>query len=449
MIVGQKSAITCLFFMGLLLGTAAVSTAGDHYVSPTGTASWQECVSSSKPCSILTVNENITGGDTAIFLPGLYELGPKPASGCSDDSIRPCNGTGSDNYRIEFKANPGVIVKSDSTNNRVAETLGKSYISFDGFVFEHTQQAWADNTSGAGPLINFNGDYNIVQNCEFVGTGWQQVTNSPAIYVSSGSYSSTIRNNYIHGYVQPTQSDNTDGIMLYGAKNLVIENNTFENNNYHIYIKKKDDGLVIRNNFFINSIGCLLVHKKGGDPTNYQRNHQIYNNISVDNNIFMTSSDDGTGVGPLSDFKIYNNTIYNCSLGAIAWDTTPEPVNMQYWNNIITHSEKAVLVNGVTYGDYNCFYQNKYVANRLPCESITSLGAWQACSSLDFHSIESDPNFVRIGGTIPTDYKRISYPTNGRGEGFASVMGAYITGNEVVGVGVSSLNIKDITIPKR
>ena len=411
------------------------SIADVHYVSPTGTASWEECASINTPCSILTINQNITGGDTAIFLEGTYNLGPKPASGCSDDDIRPCNGEGTAENRIIFQAYPGasVTICSDGTNNRVGQTLGKDYITFDGFKFTHTVQSWPSDTSGAGPLIVFDGDYNIIENCEFVGTGWDDGTNSPAIYISSGSNNSIIRNNFIHGYFSQG-SDNTVGIMAYGASNLIIENNTFENNNYAIYIKKKDEDLIVRNNLFKGSYSSILLHLKGGDAGNYQRRHKFYNNIAINSSIFFTMTDDFTATNPVDDLEFFNNTFYGNSIATIGWGTDREPTNVEYWNNLFVNNGRVItFTKGITYGNYNGEYGNVYISNSAQCTGITTLAQWQTCSGFDLNSNDNISNFVNPGGSNAEDYKRTSYPANGRGGIFASVMGAYITGNEVIG----------------
>ena len=53
----------------------------------------------------------------------------------------------------------------------------------------------------------------------------------------------------------------------------------------------------------------------------------------------------------------------------------------------------------------------------------------------DTHSVDTNPNLVNTSGTFsqPDDFKRTIYLVNGRGGVWPSVMGAYITGNEIIG----------------
>ena len=91
----------------------------------------------------------------------------------------------------------------------------------------------------------------------------------------------------------------------------------------------------------------------------------------------------------------------------------------------------------VSYSDRNAFYRAAgNVWNRNYSTDYTSLAAWTAATGFDANSITSDPLFVNAGGSNPEDYKlQVNSParTGGRGGAYATVMGAYITGDEVIG----------------
>ena len=56
----------------------------------------------------------------------------------------------------------------------------------------------------------------------------------------------------------------------------------------------------------------------------------------------------------------------------------------------------------------------------------------------DTHSYYENPTFANAGGVNPWDYKSSAvHKNNGRGGSYASVIGAYITGNEQIGYSLS------------
>jgi hypothetical protein len=90
------------------------------------------------------------------------------------------------------------------------------------------------------------------------------------------------------------------------------------------------------------------------------------------------------------------------------------------------------------YSDYNGFSGNS-VWNMDWSTDYASLGNWRAATTYDDNSVTTDPGFVNAGGTAAADYKRTSYTANGRGGSYALVMGAYITGNELIGYQAGNL----------
>jgi hypothetical protein len=90
------------------------------------------------------------------------------------------------------------------------------------------------------------------------------------------------------------------------------------------------------------------------------------------------------------------------------------------------------------YIDYNNYYAR--LVWRNVNTTYTSLSAWRTfiqtlLSGAESHSIVTNPNFINASGTylLATDFKRSSYPTDGRGGSYPSVMGAYVTGDEQIG----------------
>ena len=88
-----------------------------------------------------------------------------------------------------------------------------------------------------------------------------------------------------------------------------------------------------------------------------------------------------------------------------------------------------------TISDYNDFYRTSgsLAWNLNYATNYSSIATWRAVTGFDTNSIAANPLFVNAGGSTAADYKRTSYPANGRGGAYSNVMGAYITGNEVIG----------------
>jgi len=102
----------------------------------------------------------------------------------------------------------------------------------------------------------------------------------------------------------------------------------------------------------------------------------------------------------------------------------------------------------MAYLDYNNYYRAAGPIWDYRYTDYTSLTAWQAEAQSflvgsEVNSVVADPGFINASGNFntPTDFKRTSYVVNGRGGSFPLVMGAYITGDEVIGVNSTPTDI--------
>jgi hypothetical protein len=64
--------------------------------------------------------------------------------------------------------------------------------------------------------------------------------------------------------------------------------------------------------------------------------------------------------------------------------------------------------------------------------------AWQSGTGKDGSGVYTNPNFVNPTGSAAADFKRTSYPNDVSGSPYGPHAGAYITGNEIIGVGGSN-----------
>lgn len=422
-----------------LLGTTSWRAFSEiHYVSPNGNLSWVECIDRNSPCSPVTAMANAVAGDTVIFLDGTYRVAW--SGSWNYPTLYPAH-DGTQENPIIFKAeNPLLaIMEGQGGGNHIyaTQTIGcyhNEWIVWDGFKLTAI-------TGGFG-RAKFNGANNCtIQNCEFVGqTVATGNDNVDAIRADNCNYL-TFKNNYVHDYVPGDElGENLSGTKTYGVKHSIFELNTFENCQGGSAILEKQGGYynIYRLNFIKNAKRGFYTQANTKD----NEYHKVYQNIFINTSSGAVYKPSGASHAA-NGMEVYNNTMYNTkgfSYGGLG--------DWSFWNNIFSNTEGNYPITGVgsngdpEYSNYNLFYTgqafmvHKYHAAEA---AYTSLATWQVSKELknnsdpDLHSIYGDPGFVNAGGTSPEDYKRTSYPTNGRGGSYASVMGAYITGNEVIG----------------
>ena len=317
-------------------------------------------------------------------------------------------------------------------------------------------------------LINYRGDNATIQNCDLSGGGDYQ--GFPAVIRTTGNIAKSsppsdwcenllVRNCKIHDNVpaMPGQGVTNDMLVLtYGAKNVIIENCEFYNSlNSGIKWKDHCNKMTARYNYFHDLPVGIQGDGQYGDDW-----------IDTHNNIFVNISRQAIAPesGAPNHFYVRNNTFYNCYADIGYWRAG---INLEIFNNIFYHSTSGQYFTkfdeqwaglDYNYQDYNNYYStvttNWYLnyANRA-----STLSGWQSylasqstCSDCrDARSVGINPNFINSSGAfnLPTDFKRSSYPQNGRGGTWPSVMGAYITGNEVIGVSGGPLPPPDTTPP--
>lgn len=233
---------------------------------------------------------------------------------------------------------------------------------------------------------------------------------------------------------------NGGAMYLLGGLRTVVHGNTFLDMPHAVQTKGSADGITSYNNFFYGvKVPFHWVQQWSGI-----KDFLIYNNIAVlpSSGIFV----DGIGAVSWANNLIYNNTIY-CQGDCTGVLQPSNMLEVRFFNNILygasgitTFLRYDTGVNAPIYSDYNNYYTQGTANWRMAVSpgaystnTYTSLGAWNAASGLDMNSAIANPNFVNPGGNTAADYKRTSYPTNGRGGSYASIMGAYITGNETIG----------------
>jgi hypothetical protein len=415
---GLSLIVSKMYLIGMLFSVvffvaATNSFAENYYVSPSGTASWEQCTNINTPCSAKTGLANAQAGDTVYFRGGTY-MAPVTQSSGYTPAFRPSH-SGSEGNPIVFKAYPGEIPFIDNSNNEgAAHTVGgfgvngQSYIIWDGF---HSKVVPDSGGLGKGIILD-NANHVTVRNCDIEGNLTGNSNNS-CIRVDNLD-DSVIENNKLYNSRQSgSPSSNSNGLEMYHTNLVICQNNDIWNNDCGIYDKQDGNNNIHRYNHIWNCTYGINL----GTVSQATEGIEIYQNVirSISNGCAIEIQDADTS--GCTGFKFYNNTFYDAFWGISLRDAT-KVTNVEIFNNIThtnglavrTYTGAALII------DYNDYYSvTKWNIDSYGGTDYNSLSAWQTGNGFDGNSVTTNPNFVNAGGTSPEDYKRTSYPTNGRG----------------------------------
>jgi hypothetical protein len=438
-------AFVILVLGGFALMPATVRAA-DYYVSPTGTATWTNCSGSTplngtSACSWQTAMANAVADDVVLFRGGTYDVG---LIGPQRDlaNMRPAN-SGTPGHPITFRAYSGEtpVVTGTVVNGSTAAYFGCSYndfITWDGFAATMQIYTNADGSSTETQTWgSWGSDHCTIRNSNFTGVHQPYYNNTSFVRVV-GSNHNVVENNYFHDLTAVIGvSVNAAAVYIFDSEYTIVRNNTIENTFGGVFTKLTASYSDIHNNFIHNttSPGWAGIQITPNAGQNQNRANAVHNNIFVGYETSVRVS--GTVVA--DGFLVYNNTFYSGVNTHDGIHLGSPMVNAEVYNNIFANLSPSLrYYDGVaSYSNYNNFYRVAgNVWNRNYATDYTSLTAWTAATGFDANSITSDPLFVNAGGPNPQDYKlQANSPTRtgGRGGAYATVMGAYITGDEVIG----------------
>lgn len=377
----------------LVVSLSAITTfAAEYHVTTTGNDSTGDG-SIGNPWATPYAAEKLNSGDTLYIHAGTYSVNGGVSSG-----VQVVSGTTITNY-------PGDRPFLDTGSSPTGPTFvvnGDSNVTISGMKIRG--MIWLDG--GASNIT--------IENNEVYGGG-QTADDFGCLFFTAGVTTNhsniTIRNNYFHDNSNQVSSRNSPILQLYDTDTIVIEYNTFENSaDSAIRLKDDQNDVVIRYNFFLNSGGADI--EGGNQDQGY--NVDIYNNVMVRNKANFRFGSIATE-SYLDNWNIYNNTIVGPINGIIASNTSQ---NINVWNNIVYDAVDYFIFTGgvggaTSYSDYNQFYD------------AGSGGVID--SDFDSNSITTNPNFINASGTDPEDFKRTSYPSDGRGGGYNAVIGAWLS----------------------
>lgn len=387
--------------------------------------------------------------DTLYFRAGTYNIKTPlhtSACGATETIVAAAND-------VTFKAYPGETVTvqgGDPDNGRsnygespagfVFCSSSYSNITWDGFIVK-----------GVIGLIG-SGSGNVIQNCNLSegGDNWIDNQQGEVVLIQHNQSNWKIKNSRLHdnGPGEEGGGNNAGLIMGYVGNNGLIENcDIYNSSGPGINLKDSITDTVLRYNYIHDNARSGIWTANQGSPHGID----IYQNIFQNNN---TINDAEAGAITFtintSDVDIYNNTFYGNHVADFRKWTGDNSMTGTFFNNI-SHSPASNHLDWYysgatftfTYLDYNNYYND--LNWRYKSSSYSTLSDWQTFANTlltgaDSHSTITDPGFATDNGdysgtdfTTAAAFKRSSYPTNGRGESYPSVMGAYITGNETIG----------------
>jgi hypothetical protein len=341
--------------------------------------------------------------------------------------------------RSEYNPDPGDLKfgKSSHFYPNPAVSIGGDYIDVRGL-----------KTFGQVVIAGQNVS---VQDCD-LGGGGPHMNQGQVIAINGGnrrggSYGILIRNNRIHHSCWGESHGNGAALMCYDAS-FIAEHNEFTDNWGDLGVK--DTGqqagreVVIRYNFFGPS-SINLTASFGFHGPNQDR--QV-DRILIHNNIFLRKA---VGVSfrmpaRLEPIRAYQNTFVDCGFGNAEVGDMGDWINTEarLWRNLFYHSKAKQRFYSVQtdpweklQSDHNLFFSatgdtawwHKYR------QRATTLAQWREYSGRDRNSVWRDPGFVKPEGSRPADFKRReARPSDVPGQDGERTCGAYVTGDEAVGL---------------
>jgi hypothetical protein len=352
-------------------------------------------------------------------------------------AFNPAN-SGTSAAPIVIRAVGRVELRTSGGNGPAMGSYMRNYIHWVGhwYIDEANSPVRADTAS----TVIWDNTGGLIDGCEINAHPVTYVDNHNGIRIESARQA-TVRNCRIYGvHGSPTGGDvlhhNNAGFMLYFSDGVVIENNDISNCGSGVFPKGGDNAnITIRYNRINNVRKAIRVtYSPGG--ANYIYQNLIFNgqgaetigievgegsnNWTVANNT-IHDTDNGIYLSPDlgSNLVVGSNIISNTSTAFNAWEV---PLAVPGPGNNVYYTTSAWASNGRTY---------------------SSLTSWLSAAPGDAGSLLSNPSFVNLTGgdfrlaqTSPARTVGIDLLDLDRDGSRVDVVpaGAYLTGNEVIGL---------------
>jgi parallel beta-helix repeat protein len=388
MIIMRKLRIALIIFFTALFATST-GWAATYYVDKANSkASNINPGTESAPwLTIQKAADVAKAGDTVLVKSGIY-----------NEWVEIKN-SGSAGKPITFKAYPGhkpvidgtgINVPSDPYWKALIYSIGKSYITIDGFEVRNSDEvlirmrAEDQNSPRVSNLIVRNSkihgnsqndrngvhfefvDHSFIENNECYDSGWNCISLESCNNVDiQRNY---VHNNPKHAGINVFPKTYEDPQKLYWGNDIlynVVSN--IGNPGAAVYTRFQTDNVIMGNLINGNSTGLLFDHNHTGTTYIHAANTKVLNNTIVNNGYF--------------GFRTINAS------------------NVTLKNNIIAYNGSADVAfeSGTTGGssaDYNHYYST--VKLKWGATTYTSLSSWASNTSNDQHSRDANPAFVNL-----------------------------------------------------
>ncbi|MBC2695468.1 MAG: hypothetical protein HF982_09380 [Desulfobacteraceae bacterium] len=428
----------------------SLSFAGEHYVSTSGTASWNDSTNINTPCSGSTAFDNAQAGDIVYFREGTYKPEDDVSAAWTSKGIpdkweiaywSPSN-SGINGSPITFQAYDNetvTLISDDSVSSAPIGSNSQHYIVFDGF---------SGNKENAMQMVTVRSGNNIiVQNCIFGGYDQGAIGTQNIIIQYYNSDNSKIINCKISDSMGG--GDNNSGIQMYYCDNVEIYNNTISNCYTGVYDKRENKNISVYKNIFLNNlISWYFQPKYASTP---RVGIKVYQNLFIETpgeHISFVAAGDVGGTCP--GVKIYNNTFYSTGKKGVIIDPNGGKgiTDLEFYNNIIVVGTTGIYVwlpNGLTTTifNYNCYYDGADLGYSYTT-IYNNITDWQNNTGYDNNSIIANPLFVKAGGLEFVDYKlKDNSPCKGTGKDGKDI-GAYPNGDDGTIIGYVETGKKEV-----
>ena len=408
-----------------------------------GRASWGSTNRSSPNPS-----EAAQAGDTVYITAGTYNA----SDGSGQRYIpawNPVNEGTAGNY-ITFQGVGTVTLQSTNNTGPVIGSNNRDYIKWDNFYID---EANVNTTRDSGPVVAWGASGDRVQYVEFSNieikgkaVAWAGTNHSAIRFVNASN--STVRNCKIYGNTNSAGVPyNSPAIQFYWADNILIENNEIFNNGAGIQIKHQNEGpITVRYNLIYDNLhsGVIIMGTIGEEAVM----GTVYQNVLRDNG-FAGISWWGYPTGP-DNFRVVNNTI-DSNVNGFFFDNCGTFDNNLTQNNIATNSSNYALKSSSCsfdntdilhkhnmYNTYGTFVEMNWTDYTFTTwkSTFTQDSANPASQNVNPQYFNESANDFRLSPSSPArnaGIEILDLDNDGSTTDFIN-LGAYITGNEQIGI---------------
>lgn len=374
---------------------------------------------------------------------------------------------GSDGLPIRFVANGVVVLVATSLNGPIIGSNGQDYVEWyadvtQGHRWDITNDGANDPTSTAGTVniasdtgsvVLWGANHCLIEGVTVDGGGGPFESNYNGVRLESCTFC-TVRNNTIHHFSGGSSDNNASGVTIYGGNDNIIEHNDIYDVNSGVVFKDTEatigpaENNRVRYNLFdnihLNGVEFSFIGY-GVGHVNAEGTNYIYQNIFTN----VQSAVQANGInhaGTQGQNWVYNNTFYNIEYGV---NQNSTHAGAKVWNNIFSDVDVNMMFSDGGAGEAvaECSYQHNVfhsVAGTfyVCTDGSKSLATWRTDKGQDGdspQSITSDPLFTNAAGGDFTLQGGSPARDLGRDPDTSATIhaGAYITGDEVIGVDTS------------